>query len=202
MILLAGTAFSQTRNGTTIGTVEYSTAYNMGRAADYLGDPSFAGASLTFKRFVKDNVSIGLEFNWNVFSEEEENGFTEFKNGAVSGAQARYINYIPIYLTAGYHFNQSKRSTFIPYIQANVGASYIGQRLQLGVNVIDNDNWHFMFGPEAGFLYVIGSDILLTVNGKYNYALSSGDPLGSSSDDDSNDYSFINANIGIGYYLR
>ena len=196
---VAGTGNAQTRIGTNLGAVEYSMGFNSGRASDYISDPSFSGASLTFKRFVKNNVAVGVEFNWNVFSDEQPDGFTEFQNGAVSGAQARYINYIPLYATIGYYFNQGHRSKFIPYVQANVGAAWIGQRLQLGVNKIDNDNWHFAVGPELGFMYVLGTDLMMTVNGKYNYNLSAGENLRG---EDDNEYSYINANIGTGYYIR
>jgi hypothetical protein len=199
LVFIAGSAYSQTRNGTNLGSVEWSMGFNTGRASDYISEPSFSGASLTFKRFVKDNLAVGIAFNWNVFSKEEPDGYTVFANGAVSGAQARYLNYVPILATLGYYFNEGHRNKFIPYVQANVGASYVGQRLQLGVNKIDNDNWHFMIGPEAGFMYVLGSDVMMTVNGKYNYALSSGETLAGES---GNDYSYFNANIGIGYYLR
>lgn len=199
LLFLAANSYAQTRVGTSIGSVEYSMAFNTGRASEYISDPSFSGASLTFKKFVKNNVAVGVEFNWNVFSLEDPNGETVLENGTVSGAQARYINYIPLYASAGYYFNQGHRNKFIPYIQANVGASYIGQRLQLGINKIDNDNWHFALGPELGFMYVMGTDLILTANGKYNFNLSAGENLKGESD---NDYSYFNANIGIGYYIR
>ena len=199
LTIFVSDGFSQTRIGTSIGSVEYSMGFNTGRASDYISDPSFAGASLSFKKFVKDNVAAGITFSWNVFSKEEPNGFTEFNNGAVSGAQARYINYIPIVANIGYYFNKGHRSKFIPYVQANVGGAFIGQRLQLGINKIDNDNWHFAVGPEIGFLYVAGSDIFISANGKYNYNFSAGENLKGESE---NEYAYINANIGIGYYIR
>jgi hypothetical protein len=199
LAFIANTGFSQTRHGTSTGLVEWSMAFNSGRASDFINDPSFAGASLTFKKFIKDNTAIGISFNWNVLSVEDENGFTELPNGAVSGAQARYLNYVPILANISYYFNDSKRNKFIPYVQANVGAYFIGQQVQLGINKIDNDNWHFGLAPEVGFWYVLGSDIMMSVNGKYNIALSSGTNL---KGEDDNDYSYINANIGIGYYFR
>ncbi len=199
LAFIANTGFSQTRNGTSTGLVEWSMAFNSGRASDFIDDPSFAGASLSFKKFIKDNVALGISFNWNVLSVEDPNGFTEFSNGAVSGAQARYLNYVPILANIGYYFNESKRSKFIPYVQANVGAYFVGQQVQLGINKIDNDTWHFGLAPEVGFWYVLGSDVMMSVNGKYNYALSSGENLKGESD---NDYSYFNANIGIGYYFR
>lgn len=48
-------------------------------------------------------------------------------------------------------------------------------------------------------MYVLGTDLMMTVNGKYNYNLSAGENLRG---EDDNEYSYINANIGIGYYIR
>lgn len=196
--LFISTANSQTRQGDYIASIEYSTAFNIGRASDYLSEPGWSGGHFTFKKFLQNNVALGLNFGFNVVSKEDLDGVTELQNGTVSGPQARYLNYAPIYATFGYYFNKSKREKFIPYIQANLGTTYIWQRLQIGANEVDNDNWHFGLGPEAGFIYRAGNGVGITLNGKYNYAFSSGDPLGKGDD---NSYSFFNVNLGL-YYIR
>ncbi len=193
---LSDYANSQTRKGGYITSIEYNTTFNMGRASDFLSNPGFWAGSFQIKSFVKNNLSIGVEMGLNVVSDEEENGTTELSNGTLSGPQARYLNYTPVFATLGYHFNKTLRSKTIPYIQANVGAYYIWQRLQVGANIIDNDNWHFGLSPEVGVIFNLGSNVGLTINGRYNYAFSSGEPLGKA---DNNAYSFFNANIGIAY---
>ena len=96
----------------------------------------------------------------------------------------------------GSYFNKSLRGKFIPYIQANVGTIHVWQRLQIGANQIDNDTWHFGFGPEVGFVARVGYMVGITLNAKYNYALSSGETLVKSDD---NSYSFFNLNLGLVY---
>jgi len=196
--LITNNAISQTRRGDYIASLEYSTAINTGRASDFIDNMGWSGGTITFKKFLQNNVALGLNFGYNVVSMEDLNGVTELQNGTISGPQARYLNYAPIYATIGYYFNKSKREKFIPYIQGNIGTSYIWQRIQLGANEIDNDNWHFALGPEAGFIYRIGNGVGISLAGKYNMAFSSGEPLVKGED---NDYSFININLGL-YYIR
>jgi hypothetical protein len=95
-----------------------------------------------------------------------------------------------------YSINPTKRSKVIPYVAANVGTYYITQRLQLGANIFDNDHWHFGFAPEVGVVFDLGNTVGLVLNGKYNYALSSGTNLRG---EEENDYAFITANIGLAY---
>lgn len=190
------TGFSQIRKGKYIGSFEYSVAFNTGRANDFISDPGWAGANLAFKQFVKDNVALGLSFGWNIFGVEDENGKTELSNGTITGPQAKYINYIPLYGIASYYFGNKRGSTVIPYIQANVGTVYVKQRFQIGALILDNDNWHFAAGPEAGLMFKVGKDVGISLSGKYNYCFSSGETL---KGEGSNDFSFINANIGLSY---
>ncbi|MBK8381837.1 MAG: hypothetical protein IPL16_08095 [Ignavibacteria bacterium] len=187
---------SQTRKGDYTSSFEYSTSFNIGRASDYISKPGWLGGQFTFKSFLKNNVAIGANFQLNVLAKEDVNGVTELPNGTISGPQARYLNYSPIYANVGYYFNKSLRGKFIPYIQANVGTIHVWQRLQVGANQIDNDTWHFGFGPEVGFVARVGYMVGITLNAKYNYALSSGETLVKSDD---NSYSFFNLNLGLVY---
>lgn len=192
--MISNSGNSQTSRGSYTASIEYSMSFNTGRAKDYLSN-GFLGGQFTFKNFVKNNVALGLTLGGNVLAKEDEKWLSELPNGAIYGPQARYLNYAPILANVSYYFNKG-RSKVIPYIQANVGTYYIWQRLQLGVAQIDNDHWHFGFGPEAGVVINLGNTVGLTINGRYNYALSSGTNLRGEED---NDYSWINANIGLAY---
>lgn len=194
--LFTNDGFSQFRKGSYISSLEYSMAFNTGRANDFLSDAGYAGMYLSIKTFFKKNVAAGINVGYNVVAHESTGELTELPNGAIYGPQARYLNYAPIMGTLSYHFVKDRRSKFMPYVQANVGAVGVWQRLQVGVTQIDNDTWHFGFGPEAGFMVNLGNAVGLTVNGKYTYALSSGTTLAGK---DGNSYSFINANIGLAY---
>jgi len=181
--------------GAYLASLEYNATFNMGQASDYLSTPGFWGGSMEIKSFVQKNISFGILIGNNVISEEQENGSTEVKNGTITGPQARFINYAPVMATVGYFFNKGKSKT-VPYIQANIGSYYVQQRLQVGANIIDNDNWHFGIGPQVGVLFNVGQNVAIVLDARYNYAFSSGEPIGNT---DNNSYSFINANIGLAY---
>lgn len=199
-LLFLNTGFGQIRQSSNIFTLEYSTAFNVGKASDFMSKPGWAGLSMSYKTFVKDNVGIGFTGGWNIFGQEEDNGTTEFVgtnyNTTVSGPQARYINYVPLYATASYFISNKANSPVVPYIQANVGTVYAKQRLQLGANIIDNDNWHFAMGPEVGCIFNIDNNTGIIFNGKYNYLFSSGESI---TGDESNAKMFFNINLGVSY---
>lgn len=192
--------YSQIRQGTYLASFEYSTAFNVGRASDFLSAPGWTGGTLILKSFIKKNTAVGFTVGWNVLAKEEENGSVELQNGTtagtVSGPMAKYFNYMPLYGNVSYYFNKNRRSSVIPYVQANIGTMYIWQRAQLGIYQKDNDNWHFALGPEAGVMFKFGDNFGITVDGRYNYAFSSGSTLVGK---DGNDFSFFNANIGVTY---
>jgi len=199
-LLFLNTGFCQLRQGTSLVTLEYSTAYNIGKTSDFLSKPGWAGFSFSYRSFVKNNVGLGISAGWNIFGQEDANGTSQFMynnyNTTISGPQARYINYVPLYVNASYFFSNSPNSTVIPYIQANVGTVYAKQRLQLGANLIDNNNWHFAVGPELGCIFNIDRNSGIILDGKYNYAFSSGTAING---DASNAKSFFNINLGFSY---
>lgn len=177
---------------------EYSTAYNLGTSADYISDPSFQGFSGTFKAITPKKLVYGIELGWNVFSQETTD-ITNFENGAISGHQGRYFTYVPTLVNIGYAFQNKRQSKITPYISANVGAFYITQEFQAGVATLTNDGWNFGFGPEIGMIYNAGNGVGITLNGKYNYALSNGGTSYSNTTVGDNSYSFFNINLGIAY---
>ncbi len=158
------------------------------------------GLAFSYKSFVKNNVALGISAGWNIFGRSDANGTSNFTYEnyiiTVTGPQARYINYIPIYANASYFICSNQNSKVVPYLQANIGTLYSQQRLQLGANTLNNNNWHFAVAPEAGLIFNLDGYTGITFNGKYNYAFSSGTAVDGSS---SNAFSFFNVNLGITY---
>lgn len=180
-----------------ISTIEYSTSFNTGKAADYISTTGFAGFGFGFKKYVKENVTLGLYFGMDIQGKDLNNQLIELENGALYGRQARYLNYFSILANGSYYFTDKHKSRFVPYVQLNAGTYYIYQRLEVGIVQVNNDNWHFGGGPEAGLMAVLGSNVGITLNARYNYAFSSGSTLTGES---GNDYSFVNVNIGLNYF--
>jgi len=196
VICLAGILSNKVFSQSYYTSFEYSTTFNLGQAKEFISEPSWGGFSIGIKKMLNKNVFGGLVLGWNVFNKEETNVVTQINNGAVFGSYAKYYNYYPILASIGYMFNKRNKTKIIPYIQANVGAYYIYQKMKLGVYDINDDNWHFGVGPELGVIFPISREVGIVLNGKYNYALSSGTNL---KGEDDNSYSFINANLGFVY---
>jgi len=201
IILSATELYSQlrTRNyrDDFITSFEFSSSFNIGKSADYVSTPGYLGFGLGFKKFVSDKSTLGLYFGWNIQGKELDAQLIELENGALFGRQGRYHNYFSILANGSYYFADMNKSRFVPYVQLNAGTYYIYQRLEVGVVQINNDNWHFGGGPEAGLIAVLGSNLGLELNVRYNYAFSSGLTLNG---ENGNDYSFVNVNVGFNYF--
>ena len=196
-ILCSDVNAQKTGKGFYIGTFQYSTTFNIGRAHDYVSNVSFWGASFSIKKFISQSVTVGFNLSHNVLSNKYDDGTTEVPNGIIAGPQARYLNYTPMLFNIGYVFNKGYMVRVFPYIQANFGGYYIWERLQLGANFKSNNNFHFGAGPEAGIIFYMGKRFGLNINANYNYAFSGGDPIVGRGDE--NTFTFFNANIGISY---
>lgn len=174
--------------------ISYSMGFGVSKTADYIGKASFSGFTVEGHKFLKPNVSVGIETGWNIFN-EQSNSVINLGTTAVSGQQGRYLNVFPILVNASYYF-KGNNSKFVPFVRANVGTYYILQRFDIGVYTFNNYNWHFGVAPEAGFMINANRDVDILVNAKYNYAFDSGDRL---SGDQDNYHSFITLNVGISY---
>jgi len=192
MLFFAGVSFSQQNYLTTF---EYSTVFQTGKTADYLSSPGWVGLSINYTQMFNRNVGAGITVAWNVAAKEEVNVLQEFSNGAVYGTQARYLNYFPLLANVTYFFH-NKANKVTPYLRLNAGTYYIAQRLTLGVYEMYNENWHFGVAPEFGMNFNLQNGLALTLNGKFNYAMDSGERFNG---DQTNDHMFFNVNLGIGY---
>ena len=173
--------------------LSYNTALATGNTGDFVSNFSWRGFAIEGRRFVQKNISVGINFGWNIF--DEKNGETiQLENGAVSGTQIRYLNSFPIMVNAHYYFGNKRN--FRGFLGLNVGTYAINQRFDIGIWTINNDNWHFGVAPEIGFIIPAGRQTSVIFSVKYNYAFSAGTSLMGK---DSNDHSYIGFNLGLGF---
>jgi hypothetical protein len=192
--LITSDSFSQ-QKGKYLASLYYNMSFPLGRTSDFVKNPSFAGVTFDGKSFISNNTAIGLLFGWNVFN-EEESGLQTFPSGAVFGNTAQYFNILPLMASVTFFPNTNRNVKTKFYMVGYVGAYDILQQLELGVNTVENNNWHFGLAPEIGVYYQAGRTTNLTLSARYNYAFSSGEALNG---DESNYQTWINLNLGIGY---
>jgi len=164
----------------SLGSITYNVSIPTGNLNDYIDEVSWRGFGIEGRWFQNRNLSFGLSFAWTVFNQRVSDPIQIVQNGVsatVTGTQVRVVNSLPILATA--HFYTGKRrDQYRFYFGTGVGMYYIKQRLEIGLVAFETDNWHFGLAPEAGVLISLNRDLTMIVNGKYNYAFSSGEALG------------------------
>lgn len=188
---LTGTAMAQ---GHTLSGITWNIAMPAGNLSNFLDKTSFGGFGFETHYFMSDEFALGGSISWNYWS--EMTGETiPLKQGALSGTQIRYVNSIPLLLSATYYLG-GRRDEIRPFLGLNAGAYYILQRLDMGVYSLDNDHWHFGLAPEAGILFKVSDDTWISAAGRYNYAFKSGETYSQTGD---NTVAYWGINLGLIY---
>jgi hypothetical protein len=157
---------------------------------DFIKEFSWRGFGLEYKKFLNMRISLGFCTGWNIFDEKRADPLI-LENGTISGTQIRFINAFPLLVTSHLHFGKP-RSGFRPYIGLGAGTYYIIQRLEIGVMMLEEDNWHFGLMPEVGVLIPTES-LFVIISAKYNYAFAAGKSIGK----DPIDISYVSLNVGV-----
>ena len=141
----------------------------VGDTHDFVHDLSWRGAGLEYRKFVMPEVSVGFSWHWNTFFETTDRTF-RIENGHVSGTQDRRIEASPILTSAYYHFQTMDDPNIRGYAGLGLGAYWISQRLDVGLLVFEEENWHFGMAPEVGVTVPTGWESHLLAAVRYNYA--------------------------------
>ena len=171
--------------------ITYNTALPMGETADFIDEYSWGAMGLEWKKMTSDNLSVGLNLSWQIFSQKVTHStiHIEDRNLSLSGTQIRYLNYFPMTVTGSWHFNPTGK--IIPFIGAGAGMYRVLQRFDISGFVFQQDTWNFGFYPEVGFMIPTGGSADFFVNSKYHYILpSNGGPA----------HTFLNVNVGFSYF--
>ena len=168
----------------------------VGATSDYVGETSWIGFTMQWRKFMTPNTSVGLAFSWNVLHqrsfETQEFKFTPEGSdreitGHISGEQFRYLNSFPILVEGHYYLGDPYDSAVRPFAGLGIGVTPIQRRTEIGIVAITDTNWHFTIAPEVGILIPLDQlDLFVAAN--YNYAFKANNSI---------DYSFISINLGL-----
>lgn len=154
--------------------ITYDVSAPLGNTRDFIGSASWRGLSVEGRGFFRPNWTAGVNFGWTTFHSSFE-GVQEIDNGHVSGNQFRQMYAVPILATLHYYPNPDKYGdNVIHYVGIGAGVYRIEPELQIGMYAFTDENWHFGFCPEYGFMYPTET-VFVLFNIKYNYAFKSGD---------------------------
>ena len=153
--------------------ITYQGGLAAGDTKEFTDEFSWRGLGLEARTMVKPNVSVGGFVGWNVFKGEED-GTISLGGADVSGFQSRFVNAVPLLVTAHVYSNSSRRDGMRPYIGGGIGTYWIENRLELGRTGLEVDNWHFGLTPEVGFILPAQNQVEGYFSVKYNYAFEAG----------------------------
>lgn len=157
----------------TVTNFSYSMGFPTGDFSSYISDPSFRGFSFGYAKFIKPNVTLGINLGWNVFYEEK--GYDTYTEGTASltGKQFRTNNTTPITFNANYYFKQSDKIN--AYAGMGLGLVYNHRNTDMYVYTLEEKSWNFALQPEIGLEYKTDRNWAITIAGKYYYCFESGD---------------------------
>ena len=170
IICLGTSAVNAQRNFTSF---QYSVGFGSGDLKNFIGTPSFRGATFEWRKFVQPSLAVGLEVGWNVFYEQSSNEVYTKGNSSISGKQYRYQNQFPILVATDYYFSPGEK--FNPFIGMGLGTMYSLRNTNMSLYTIEEDAWHFALRPEVGFLYEMSQGLSTIVAIKYYNGFSAGD---------------------------
>lgn len=186
IILISLATWANAQDGNVM-IVSYLPAVTMGDASDFVNNFSPRGVDFEVNRYVREDLTVGLMFGWNVFREKLSDETFEFNEALITGTQFRYLNTSPINATAKKFFS-GRNEDATPYIGLGIGTSYAKKRTDFGVYTIAEEKWLFHVAPEVGIHYnTIRNVISLKV--RYNY---------SPGPEDFGNISYLSFGIGIG----
>jgi len=150
---------------------QYQAALSSGDTKDFTDQFSFRNFAVEGRALLNDKMSAGLFLGWNVFNEEVD-GTVNFSGVDINGYQFRYVNAIPILVTAHYYLGSGRGPQ--AYLGVGVGTYYIENRLEVGISALTDDNWHFGLAPEVGIMLPPAANMATYLSVKYNWAFEAG----------------------------
>lgn len=148
----------------------YDASLPFGNTREFVEKPSFRGFSIEAGLNLSNNFALGIKSGLHSFYESlNKDTYTE-DNVTIYGKQFRYINSIPVLLTASYFTNPE--GSLSPYLTLGAGAYSFQRRIDLGLYNATNDYvWNFGVQPEVGVQFSLNESLKLTLGARYNYIL-------------------------------
>jgi outer membrane protein W len=159
------------RPGEWATSLAYSPVMGLGETKDFIDGLSWRGMTLDFEKGVTDSFTIGGSAGWHVLA-DESSGTSKFEGGAATGTAFRYMNSVPLLLTANYFAGRA--GTTRPFIGIGAGTFWVENRTDAGVFFSEESNWHPGLMGEAG-VSIQREDGTMTLSARYNYARETND---------------------------
>jgi hypothetical protein len=176
------TVFGQAK----LTTLEYTVGFGMGDLNDFIGKPSFRGATLEYHKMMHSNIGVGFELGWSAFYEALDYDTYTLGTASLSGKQYRYCSTVPVLASANYYLKPGKEVN--PFAGIGIGAQFSRSDIDMGIFNNRVDTWHFALKPEVGVICRIAATTGLVFSAKYYQSFKT---------EESDPRSYFAGNIGL-----
>ncbi len=167
-LILATAAFvAPFASAQSFTSMQYTMGIPTGGLKNHVDKISWRGFTFEYQREVAPSVSVGVNFAWNTFYERKDYASYTRNNATLSGVQYRYDNLFPMLVNAHYTIGTGN---VVPYVGFGIGTMYDLRNTDMGIWSLEEDNWHLLMSPEAGFMFDVSPGTSLKLNAKYDYA--------------------------------
>lgn len=171
----------------------------LGNTADFTDAFGFQGFSLEVKYIALGRLGFGGMVSWHSLGERTF-ATLEDENATLTGTQVRELSFNPITLRAHYAFSDRPvkpkdaggaafKLEATPYVALGLGGARAASRVDLGIDVITRESWHFTMVPEVGLELPVGPVILIGST-RLNFLAGSGDR---------DEQLYVNFNLGAAF---
>lgn len=175
----------------------YPISLGLGETEEFVGTTSFRGFTIDGRGFIRDNISIGGMWSWEVFDEVKRGlppePITDDSGnviGHISGTPYTYLNSIPIMVNGHYYLGDY--GAMRPYFGIGIGTVYVDERTDIGYYTIQTQTWRFGLQPEVGVFIPFGlTDAGANISLRYRY--------GTQGNEDTRALSFLSLTVGVGW---
>lgn len=187
--IVGGTSvLAQDDPGSSSLAFQYTISVPLGNTAEFMKKTSLRGATVDYKFHFNDVASVGVSLGWYVFFDQRDYDTYTLKSEtmSLSGMQNRYINSIPILVTANYFLMSGAKVS--PFAGLGIGTTYNEAALVMGMYSLYVDSWHFTLAPELGARINLAPGVSGLLSGRYNVNFENADL---------DTQSYIGLNIGV-----
>jgi opacity protein-like surface antigen len=159
-------AFAQGDPGTSSVTAQYTVAVPLGKTRNVVDRLSFRGITADYRYHFNDVASVGASVGWSVFYDKTEFNEEPLLSGAtLTGTQYYYINSLPILATFNYFLDGDRVE---PFGGLGIGTTFNETRIEMALNRLEMDVWHFTLAPELGAKLNATGEVSAYITARYN----------------------------------
>jgi len=172
LLLAFGILLSCFVSAQSFTSIQYTVGVPFGDLKDHTNNLSGRGLTFEFHTEIEPAITVGINLGYSVFYERKDYDSYSQGTATLTGVQYRYNNMFPMMVNAHYTFGTA---TIMPYVGLGVGTIFNLRNTQMGLNSIEETNWHFLLSPELGFMVDVSADIGIKINAIYDNAFKTRD---------------------------